>query len=57
MESISTETAIKIRERGLILPIDKLYEDFRVATIAAAQADLMRRMQELDKSLKELISR
>jgi hypothetical protein len=50
---ISTELAIRIRDKGLELPLQQ-YENPKVLDIAAEQSQLFKRLNELDVELLRL---
>ena len=53
-DTITTDLAWRIRQRGLRLPADKIYEDKRVKEIAVRMEELCREMDCLDSELKQI---
>jgi hypothetical protein len=54
MSLISTAIAVRLRDRGLILDPNKMYEDARVQEIAKEMSVLFERLADLDMKLIEL---
>jgi hypothetical protein len=51
---ITPELALRIRQRGLLLPISGTYTTERLKEIAILQNYLMRQMELLDEELKQM---
>jgi len=49
---ITVEIALRLRERGVPLPVFGDYEDERIRTIAFRQKELLVELEQLDKQLR-----